>query len=718
MRISLQQLKYFVISLGMLVAFGILSRPAFAYTNLINNASVETVSASNTPSGWQHSGWGTNTAAYSYRATGQGGSAHSVYTKVTNYQDGDAKWFFDPVTVLGSTQYIYADYYKSDVATELVAAITMNDGSTVYQWMADIAPSTTWKLSNSSVLMPPGATKATVLHFIASNGYLQLDNATFKQPEVPAVTNGVGNSSFEQASEFNTKLPLGWVGSSWGTNTSKYTYLNTGHTGSKSVRIDVSGYTDGDAKWYSESTKVIPGKTYVYSDYYRSNVPTTVVAMFTATNGVQTYQSLGTGPKSTSWVRKGFSVNIPSNVSSVTIFHTLAANGYLILDDVSLVPQTDIDMTSGIPNGSLEQVNQSDLTAPLGWTSAGWGTNTAKYSYPATGHTGSRSVRVDITSYTDGDAKWMYATQPVTAGSNYRFSAYYQTNTTGRAVVMFTNSDGSTTYFGMHNAESSAAWAQYSDTFIAPNNAVSASVFFYINSVGYFASDDYGLSPYSYVGFDKARLSLTFDDGWEENVTTVLPRLGQYGFASTQYYATQFITDTQDTSGVLAFKNANHQIGSHTVTHPNLSIITLAQVVSELTQSKQVLEAATGQPVLDFASPYGGYNAQVITEIKKLYRSHRTVDEGYNSKDNFDIYRLKVQNVLLGTTPEQISGWISRAQQDHTWLILVFHRVGVANLEAYDTPVATFEQDLANISASGIPVQTVDQALAELQPQL
>ena len=28
------------------------------------------------------------------------------------------------------------------------------------------------------------------------------------------------------------------------------------------------------------------------------------------------------------------------------------------------------------------------------------------------------------------------------------------------------------------------------------------------------------------------------------------------------------------------------------------------------------------------------------------YGSHRTVDEGYNSKDNFDAYRLRVQNIF------------------------------------------------------------------------
>ena len=231
-------------------------------------------------------------------------------------------------------------------------------------------------------------------------------------------------------------------------------------------------------------------------------------------------------------------------------------------------------------------------------------------------------------------------------------------------------------------------------------------------------------APYSeslrstYTGFEKPRLSLTFDDGWEENVTTVLPRLNAFGYKSTQYYATQHITETNDTSGLEAFAAAGHEIGSHTITHPNLGTISLASVIYELTESQRVLETALGSSVPNFASPYGGYNTQVVSEIAKLYRSHRTVDEGYNSKDNFDIYRLKVQNVLIGTSPAQVAEWVARAQQDKTWLILVYHKVGTTSLGAYDSYSSDFDQHLASIQAANIPVQTVNQALNEILPQL
>src|SRR6266705_721614 len=81
--------------------------------NLVPNPSLETVSGTG-PASWQKDGWGTNTAAYTYENTGHSGS-HSVTVSLANYQSGDAKWYFTPVTVAASTSYTFSDWYKSTV---------------------------------------------------------------------------------------------------------------------------------------------------------------------------------------------------------------------------------------------------------------------------------------------------------------------------------------------------------------------------------------------------------------------------------------------------------------------------------------------------------------------------------------------------------------------------------------------------------------------------
>ena len=710
-------LSLLIISQGL---YGVLSdRVMAAGSNLITNQSVEQVGpGGTTPLGWTSSSWGSNTPSFSYKTVGQNGT-RSLYLRLTNYVDGDAKWAFDPVTVSPGVKYVYTDYYKSDVSSEVVVAYTDSSGNTSYQWLGTATPSATWKKTGYYFAPPANTLKATVLHVLTSNGYLQTDNFVLATASAATVTQGIANNSFEQSDDIASNQPLAWQKAKWGTNTAVFSRPTTGGYGSNSFgKVTVTNYVDGDAKWAFDPVAVTGGNKYIFSDYYKSNVSTNIVAQYMTAGGAVSYQWLGTVTPSTSWKLAAYYVTPPVGTTRMTVLHVIGANGYLSTDNFKLMPATTPVVTNGVPNNSVEQASDLDPSLPIGWSKGGWGTNVTKYTYQNTGRTGSRSLKVEMTSYTDGDAKWLYDSQPVVPNKDYRFSAYYQGTTTGHATVMFTHNNGTVSYFGMHNAEATTSWTNYTDTFTAPSTAVSATVFFYIAGVGYFVTDDYAIADYRYVGFDKPRLSLTFDDGWEENVNTVLPRLNSYGYKSTQYYATQHVTETNDPSGVIAFQGAGHEIGSHTITHPNLSAITLDQVILELTGSQDVLESITGKPVRNFASPYGGYNAAVINEIKKLYRSHRTVDEGYNSKDNFDIYRLKVQNVLVGTPPAQIQQWIQKAQQDNTWLILVYHRVSNNAPGPYDSYIADFDQHLAYIKNSGISVQTVDQALDQITPQL
>jgi peptidoglycan/xylan/chitin deacetylase (PgdA/CDA1 family) len=60
--------------------------------------------------------------------------------------------------------------------------------------------------------------------------------------------------------------------------------------------------------------------------------------------------------------------------------------------------------------------------------------------------------------------------------------------------------------------------------------------------------------------------------------------------------------------------------GSHTVSHPNLSLLTDDALRSELEESKEALESRTGGPIGTFAYPYGdqaSFNGRVIGELAK-----------------------------------------------------------------------------------------------------
>lgn len=696
--------------------------------NLITNPTVSTASSGN-PTNWTPGSWGTNTTTFSYLANSGHGDTTSLSVAMSTRTSGDAKWIPDAVVVTAGQSYTYSDWYVSNVATELDAQYTNASGTVSYGYLGSVPASTTWKQTIATFVIPANITKVSVMHILYANGSLQTDDFSLTTtvvappPTPPADGNLVSNPSFATA---NGALPDNWNTNTWGTNNAQFIYNTTsGHTDATSATVSVSSYSSGDAKWYANPVTVTAGQNYVYSDWYKSAVTTHVVAAYTNSAGSTSYAGLPDAGTSTAWTRYAAALAIPSGVVKVTVFHLVSAVGSLTIDDVSIVPATAPPAPSSfVPNDSLELASPVNSNLPDSWTSASWGNNTHTFAYMNEGHTGNRSVKTTVSNYVDGDAKWYF--NPITTlekGKQYRWTTWYKTNTTARAVVMFNRADGSEEFFGMPNpfppTNSATTWSKYSETFLVPQDAVSTTVFLFISRNGWVQVDDQSITSYQPIGWNRPLVSLTFDDGYEENVTNALPVLNQYGFKSTQCFETADLKadPTAGKANVMAFFNTGHEICSHTVTHPFLTTLTTAKVDQELSNSKTYLQNMIGTSVPNFASPYGDYNESVNNEIKKYYSSHRTVDEGFNSKDNFDVYRLRVQNMTPNTTLAEYQSWLNQAKADRTWLILVYHRITDNAPEAFDTRIDPFKQQMAALQASGITVLTMQQAITEVKAQ-
>jgi len=336
-----------------------------------------------------------------------------------------------------------------------------------------------------------------------------------------------------------------------------------------------------------------------------------------------------------------------------------------------------------------------------------------------------------MTSYTDGDAKWSFAPISVTPGDTYNFSDWYQSNVVTQVVVYFTNTDGSEYYLGLRTAPASSNWAQYSESFQIPYKAKTMTVYHLLASTGSLTTDDYSLVKSTPKGFSKPIVSLTFDNCWEDNVNTVLPVMKTYGYKGTFFISTNYTimspaTGPINVSGPMAVKaiaSNGFEIASHSVYHEiDLAYDNPSDVAWELTQSKTYLEGLVGaNTVTDFATPFGSYNDDVVNAIKQVYLSHRTTDEGYNTQENYDPYRLIVQNLQKDTTLAEYRSWINQTAKDKSWLILVYHCVApgsTSSLSQWDTPQKDFQPQMNAIKNSGITVETVAQALSETSQQV
>ncbi|MEX1123825.1 MAG: polysaccharide deacetylase family protein [Patescibacteria group bacterium] len=688
---------------------------ASAHENLVPNPSVETsVAGENRPEFWhQGSNWGSRSTVFSYENTGLQGN-RSLKVMTTNYQSGDAKWYFDHVAVQPNTGYTYSDYYKSDVGTELVAEVLDATGAVSYQWLAWTGPSSDWKQVSIDFTTTANTAKISIFHLLIGNGYLQTDAFSLTDQHAPG--GNILNPGFETADPNNPAQPFAWKTGSWGTNTPTYSYQSTGYVSERSGRVDITNYQSGDAKWYFEPIAVEPNTDYLFENYYRANILTSVVAQVEADSGAISYQWLGDVAASANWKQTSLPITTPANAERLTIFHLLAGNGFLETDSYSFAE----NLQGLVPNPSFETADAGNPNAPAQWQANNWGSNTAAFEYLNEGHTGNRSAKVTVSNYQSGDAKWWYEPVVVEPGIEYAFSNFYRANIPTRIVVWVVTDAGTNQYIGLGSAPASANWIEFHDTFTMPVNAARATILHIVEQNGFLIVDDYALALGQIQGFDRALVTLTFDDGWEANVATALPIMQQHGFLSTQFYATGFLDgeNYQNLQNVWQFINAGHEIGSHSVTHPDLTTLSPEQLDYELRESKQFLENTFGVKVKNFASPFGAYNNTVIEGIQQYYQSHRGVDVGYNSKDNFDIWRFKVQNMTPATTLAEVQAWLQHAASKKLWLILVYHKVEDVNVGPYDTTEEQFIAQMAALAASGIHVATMQQAIEELLPQL
>src|SRR5262249_38796483 len=110
-------------------------------------------------------------------------------------------------------------------------------------------------------------------------------------------SNLIPNPSMEDGAP----LPTNWLSNAWGTNTTSFTYENTGHTGSHSVKTTMTSYTRGDGKWYFSPFTIEAAKTYTYRHFYKSTASTDVVVGYVDASNNWTYQWIKTLPASADW---------------------------------------------------------------------------------------------------------------------------------------------------------------------------------------------------------------------------------------------------------------------------------------------------------------------------------------------------------------------------------------------------------------------------------
>ena len=154
----------------------------------------------------------------------------------------------------------------------------------------------------------------------------------------------------------------------------------------------------------------------------------------------------------------------------------------------------------------------------------------------------------------------------------------------------------------------------------------------------------------------KKYIILSFDDNTIED-RIVVSLLNKYGLHGTFHINSGTIGTKNhiDYSELRTLYN-NHEISSHTMTHPNLPDLQKNDILREIGHDMKTLSKYSKNEVRGMSYPFGNYNEIVLNCLKELGVMYaRTVDDTFNfqNPENFLIwnptahYNKVIENDLL-----------------------------------------------------------------------
>lgn len=155
---------------------------------------------------------------------------------------------------------------------------------------------------------------------------------------------------------------------------------------------------------------------------------------------------------------------------------------------------------------------------------------------------------------------------------------------------------------------------------------------------------------------EKKPIVFTFDDGYLDAFTQAFPVLVKYSFVGTFFIIKDYIgrdnylTDEQ----IAEMKEAGMEFGSHTLTHPDLTKISINEARRQIFDSKGEWQV--------FCYPAGRFDETVVNLVKEAgYLAVVTTKIGVARQDDnlLELRRVRVENV----SPQELMDKISYAYE-------------------------------------------------------
>jgi peptidoglycan/xylan/chitin deacetylase (PgdA/CDA1 family) len=157
---------------------------------------------------------------------------------------------------------------------------------------------------------------------------------------------------------------------------------------------------------------------------------------------------------------------------------------------------------------------------------------------------------------------------------------------------------------------------------------------------------------------------ITFDDGFKSDYTQVLALLKRYNAKAIFFIVINYVgrKDYLTWEQIQELSDADMEIGSHSMSHPNFKLLSRNEKIEELELSKRIIETKIGKKIHSFSIPFGftdkeleklvfecGYSYCFTSKHGLFNNSQHTIPRNsINSKMNlFKIYNALYPGILV-----------------------------------------------------------------------
>jgi putative peptidoglycan lipid II flippase len=155
-------------------------------------------------------------------------------------------------------------------------------------------------------------------------------------------------------------------------------------------------------------------------------------------------------------------------------------------------------------------------------------------------------------------------------------------------------------------------------------------------------------------GAARGLVGLTFDDGYADFRTNVVPALARHGFTATVYVIAGKLgghNDWEHSGPVLPLMTADQvcqaarmgmEIGSHGLDHRRLAPVDAETLGAEVDDSREILESLTGAPVRGFCYPYGDVSDAAVHAARSAGYDYAVATRTTGRRDRYALPRTYV----------------------------------------------------------------------------